>query len=58
MNLREFDTWISKKEGGKRNLPIAQISEVRKWVLVGLGKHFKSGEILKLAYKYNKKYGK
>uniref|UniRef100_A0A6M3XY37 Uncharacterized protein n=1 Tax=viral metagenome TaxID=1070528 RepID=A0A6M3XY37_9ZZZZ len=57
MNMREFDTWISSKEGGKVNLPIAQISEVRKWVLTGLGKHFKSGEVLKLAYKYSKKYG-
>lgn len=55
MNMREFDKWISSKEGKKVNLPIAQISETRKWVLIGLATKFNNGEVLQLLHKYKKR---
>jgi len=37
IDLHAMDVWISGIEGGAVNLPIAQISEVRRLALVHLG---------------------
>lgn len=43
INRRKLDVWVSELEGGKRNLPIAQISEVRRWCCAYLGALVLSG---------------
>jgi hypothetical protein len=43
LNLNDLARDISKLEGGKVNLPIAQIKEVLSWTLYLLGKHMARG---------------
>ena len=56
MNMRKFYQWVSKKEGGKVNQSIAQISETAKWVLIGVALKFEHDTpgLLKLMNRYRK----
>lgn len=47
MNKTDFDAAVCEAEGGKVNLPIAQVSEVRRLVFLELKKKYTASAILK-----------